>query len=138
MLKRYRHWIVLVLFLLSFSYNAIVWGGLLRIPELGAAALDSATREAPLVLLYMRSGEWLAGNGLFVDSGESLARRAFGPAEERVLASPRAAMDILTGSAVSSSHRWLKFTHWMAPVLLLLAIFLLARRPKSVHMFGPK
>jgi hypothetical protein len=138
MLKRHRHWIVLALFLLSFLYNAVVWGGLLRVPEMGAAALDSAKREAPLVLLYMRSGEWLAEQGLFVDSGRRMADRAFGPAEERVSVSPRAAMDILTGEALNSSHRWLKFNHWLAPFLLLLTLLLLARRPKTVHMFGPK
>lgn len=138
MLNRQRHWIVLVLFLLSFLYNALTWGGLLRMPGMGAAALDSAQREAPLVLVYMRSGEWLAGRGLMVERGERMAQRAFGLAEERVLATPRAAMDILTGDALSSSHRWLKFNHWAAPALLLLGIVLLVRRPRTVHMFGPK
>ncbi|HRQ64729.1 MAG TPA: hypothetical protein PKZ76_07700 [Xanthomonadaceae bacterium] len=138
MLKRNRHWIVLILFLLSFLYNAVVWGGLLRIPQMGPVALDSAKREAPLVLLYMRSGELLAQYGLFVTSGERMADRAFGLAEERLRISPRAAMDILTGDAMNASHRWLKLNHWLAPVLLLLGLFLLWRRPKSVHMFGPK
>jgi hypothetical protein len=138
MLKRNRHWIVLILFLLSFMYNAVVWGGLLRIPQMGPAALDSAQREAPLVLLYMRSGEWLAGYGLFVSTGERMADRAFGLAEERIRVSPRAAMDILTGDAMTMSHRWLKVNHWLAPILLLLTILLLWRRPRSVHMFGPK
>lgn len=138
MLKRLRHWIVLILFILSFLYNAVVWGGLLRLPGMGAPALDSAQREAPLVLLYMRSGEWLAGQGLFVGSGERLASSTFGAAEQRVLENPRAAMDILTGRSISGSHGWLKFNHWLAPVLLLLALILFVRRPKSLHMFGPK
>jgi hypothetical protein len=138
MFKRHRHWFVLVLFLLVFLNSAVTWGGLLRHPTMGPAALDAARREAPLVLLYMRSGELLADYGLFVDSGRRMAERAFGAAEERVRASPRAAIDILTGDALGMSHRWLKFSHWAAPLLLVLFLVLLAIRPRAVHMFGPR
>ena len=55
-MKRNLHVIALVLFLLSFGYNLLVWGAAPLVPEVGDAIANSARREAPLAATYIALG----------------------------------------------------------------------------------
>ena len=51
---------------------------------------------------------------------------------ERIRADPTVAMDLIFGTTWNAAHSALKLVYWAAPLLLLIAIVLFARRTKPV------
>ena len=129
----HAHHLCLLLLVISFVFNLLLYGGLVRLPE-GKAFRDSARREAPLALLYMSVGEQLVripGLGGFA---ESLALDAYGPLFERVRENPSAAMDLVGNADAGSALGIARFNYWATPGLLLLWIVLFLLRPRDVHL----
>ena len=134
-MKNRLHVIALVLFVLCFLYNLVVWGSVRVLPEVGPSIADSARREAPLATTYITLGDILdsAVPSLQAFGSERLTA-AFGEGFERIRADPTVAMDLIFDTTWNASHRWIKTMYWAAPVLLLLTLILWVRRPKAVHM----
>jgi hypothetical protein len=134
-MKNRLHVIALVLFVVCFLYDIVVWGGVRSLPDVGPAIADSAQREAPLAATYIAIGG-------IVDSvlpslatfGSERLSRAIGDGFERIRADPTVAMDLIFSSSWNAAHSWLKLMYWATPVLLVLAVVLWVRRPKQLRV----
>jgi hypothetical protein len=134
-MKNRLHVIALVLFVLCFLYDIVVWGGVQALPDVGPAIADSARREAPLAATYIAIGNVvdsaLPSLGAF---GSARLANAFGDGFERIRADPTVAMDLIFSSTWNAAHSWIKLMYWATPILLLLALILWVRRPKQVRV----
>jgi hypothetical protein len=134
-MKNRLHVIALVLFVLCFLYDIVVWGGVHSLPDVGSAIAESARREAPLAATYIAIGS-------IVDSalpslaafGSARLADAFGDGFERIRADPTVAMDLIFSSSWNAAHSWIKLMYWATPILLLLAVILWVRRPRQVRV----
>ena len=135
---RHLHWYFILLFVLAFGYDVIVWGAASLLPdEVGAHLLLSARREGPLAYFYMRAGGELDTVLPPLRSwGEEHARAALKEGFPRIQEDPAVAMDLVFSQTWTSQHALLKFCHWAAPVLLVLSVIFWLRRPKKVHLMG--
>jgi hypothetical protein len=128
------HVLSLVLFAASLLYNAVVWGGVYYLVDVGNAIAESAQREAPLAATYIALGgvidRAMPSLGEF---GASRLTDALGPAFGQVRADPSTAMAVMFDSTSNVSHTWLRTMYWSTPVFLLLACVSWARRPKQVR-----
>jgi hypothetical protein len=127
------HVLSLVLFAVSLLYNAVVWGGVQYLPDVGNALAEAAQREAPLARTYIAIGGVI--DRLVPSLGEFGASRlseALSQGFDQVRADPATGMAIVFGPAWNVSHTWLKTMYWSTPVFLLLACVSWARRPKQV------
>ncbi|MGH8172701.1 MAG: hypothetical protein ACREPX_06115 [Rhodanobacteraceae bacterium] len=133
---KYRpHVIAMILFVLCFLYDLVVWGSVRSIPEVGPGIADSARREAPLATAYITLGEVLDSTvPFFRDFGAERLTSAFGEGFERIEADPTVAMDLIFDTTWNATHRWVKTMYWGAPILLLVSLVLWARRPRAIHM----
>ena len=128
------HVLSLVLFAVSLLYNAIVWGGVHSLAEVGQAIADSAQREAPLAATYIAAGGVIdRAVPSLGDFGASRLTDALSPGFAQVRADPATGMAIVFGTTWNMSHTWLKTMYWSTPVFLLLACVSWARRPKQVR-----
>jgi hypothetical protein len=131
------HVLSIVLFFASLLYNAVIWGGVRDLGEVGNAIGDSARREAPLAATYIALGNLVDGAvpslGAF---GGSRLTEALGGGFETVRADPATGMEIVFGQTWNGSHAWLKTMYWSTPVFLFLAAISWARRPKQVRTLG--
>jgi hypothetical protein len=127
------HGLSLVLFAASLLYNAVVWGGVRYLGEIGNGIAEAAQRESPLAATYIAIGgvidRAIPALGEF---GASRLTDALGPGFEQVRADPATGMAIVFGTTWNASHSWLKTMYWSTPVFLLLAVISWARRPKQV------
>jgi hypothetical protein len=127
------HVIALILFVLCFLYDIVVWGGVYALPDVGADIADSARREAPLATTYISIGAMVdSASAALRDYGSARLADALSEGFERIRADPTVAMDLIFGPSWNRAHSWLKTTYWAAPVLLLVAAVLWVRRPKKV------
>lgn len=133
---KYRpHVIAMILFALCFGYDLILWGSVRSIPDVGPGIAESARREAPLATAYITLGEPIDNAVPFLkDYGSERLTSAFGEGFERIRTDPTVAMDLIFDTTWNAAHRWIKTLYWAAPILLLLALVLWARRPRPVHM----
>lgn len=125
------HWLF-PLFLLSLGHAMYGWGGLTLIDDLGPVAEHSAEREGALTWTYMQGGRWIIERAGWREAAKHQAEVTFAPARERLLATPAIAMDLLHGPPLGVAHRLLQWTHWLTPLLLLLASVSYVRRQKPV------
>lgn len=134
-MKNRLHVIALILFVVCFLYDIVVWGGVQGLPDVGPAIADSAQREAPLAATYIALGSAvdsaLPSLGAF---GSARLVDAFADGFERIRADPTVAMDLIFSSTWNASHSWIKLMYWATPILLLLSLILWVRRPKQVRM----
>ncbi len=138
-MKRNLHWWVILLFLLVLGYDLVVWGAAGRLPDVGRRLLDSAQREAPLTYAYMRAGGVLdAAAPLLDDWGTQHAQDALGEGFARIKEDPKVAMDLVFSQTWNAKHATLKFCHWAAPVLAVIALVFWMRRPKKVHLMSSR
>lgn len=134
-MKNRLHLIVLVLFVLCFLYDLVVWGSVPALPDVGPGIADSARREAPLATTYIALGGVIDSAVPSLQAfGAARLTAAIGEGFERIRADPTVAMDLIFNTTWNASHRWIKTMYWAAPVLLLLTLISWARRPKPVHM----
>ena len=68
-MKRYLHWFVLGAFLCVLLFDAVVWAGAARLPQIGEQIRTSARREAPLTFAYMALGAPLMSVPILRDYG---------------------------------------------------------------------
>lgn len=129
------HVVALVLFVLCFSYDIVVWGGVEALPDVGPGIADSARREAPLAATYIAIGE-LVDSAVppLRDYGSARLSDALSEGFERIRADPTVAMDLIFGASWNVTHSWLKTAYWAAPVLLLVTVVLWVRRPKKISV----
>jgi hypothetical protein len=136
-MKNRWHIVVLVLFVVCFLYDVIVWGSVDLLPVVGSGIADSAAREAPLAATYIAIGRRLdAAMPSLGAFGRDRLTEAFGDGFERIRADPTVAMDLMFGTTWNAAHSALKLAYWAAPLLLVVAIVLLARRPKAIRTVG--
>lgn len=134
-MKNRLHVIALVLFVLCFLYDLIVWGSVRSIPDVGPGIADSARREAPLATAYITLGEMLDSVVPALESyGADRLSNAFGEGFERIKADPTVAMDLIFDTTWNAAHRWIKAMYWAAPILLVVFLILWSRRPRPIHM----
>lgn len=127
------HVLSLVLSAASLLYNAVVWGGVHYLNDVGAALAESARREAPLAATYIAIGG--AIDRAMPSLGEFGASRltdALSPGFEQVRADPATGMAVVFGSTLNVSHTWLRTMYWSTPVFLILACISWVRRPRQV------
>jgi len=136
-MKRRLYLIALVLFIVCFLYDLVVWGALPAVPDVGAGIVDSAQREAPLASTYIALGSridnalpWLQAFGV------SRLTAAFSDGFARIAEDPDVAMDLIFNTTWNSEHRWMKMMYWAPPLLLLLTLLLYSRRAKQIHAIG--
>lgn len=133
-MKRHLHWVALALFLVTLVYDALVWGALPLLPEVGAAIADSAHRQAPLASTYIALGRPVDGAVPLLQSfGEVRLVNALSDGFPRIREDAAVAMDLIFGTTWNSHHRWLKTMYWAPPLFLLLGLVLWVLRPRRVR-----
>lgn len=136
-MKRRLHLIALILFVVCFLYDLVVWGSLPLLPDVGVAIVQSADREAPLAATYIGLGGFLdAAIPALQDYGERTMRAAIGEGFERIRGDSTVAIDLIFNTTWNVQHRWLKTMYWAAPFFFLLTAVLWTRRPKQVRALG--
>lgn len=136
-MKRNAHVIALVLFILFLLYDLVVWGALPAIPDVGEDIVASANREAPLAAAYILIGAPIDNAVPALQAfGTDRLTTAFGEGFARIKADSTVAMDLIFSSNWNVQHRWIKFTYWLPPLLLLATAILWWRRPRKVSTFG--
>ena len=136
-MKRRLHLIALVLFVLTFAYDLVVWGALPRLPELGAPIVASARHEAILATTYLTLGSPLDGAVPTLQAfGEKRLRDAFEEGFAGIERDDTAAMDVIFHETWNTQHRWLKLMYWAPPLFLVLTVLLWTRKPRQVRAFS--
>jgi hypothetical protein len=131
------HWLFIALFLWALAYDLVIWGAAGRLPDVGDKLRVSAQRNALLATIYMTGGDALdAAVPVLQDWGTQHALNALEEGIPRIKDDPNVAMDLIFSQTWNSSHFWLKFMYWAAPLLGVIALVTWARRPKKVHMMG--
>lgn len=130
-------WYVFALFAVFFCYDLAVWGAVESLPDVGPQIAASARAQAPIASTYMFLGEavdgWLPALQSF---GSSQLVDAWQPAFDRIGDDASVAMDVLSTNTFNATHRWIKFAYWMAPLLLVAGVLMVAFRPRRVHLIG--
>ena len=134
-MRRYLHTIVLVIFVVTFLFDAILWGAVPDLPEVGASIAFSAHKEAILASTYMAIGGFIDGAvaGL-KDFGASMMTEALQDGFARIVEEPNVAMDLILSSTFNRTHGWVKSLYWAPPILLVLYAILVALRPKQLKL----
>lgn len=132
-MRRHLHIIALILFVLVFLFDLILWGAVPDLPEVGAAIEASANREAVLASLYLALGVPLdAAVGAFHGMGGAIMTSGLSPGFEQIIAEPNVAMDLIFSASFNATHSLIKGLYWAAPMLLVLYVVLWLLRPKQV------
>jgi len=126
--------IAMVLSTIALFVSLATWAGVAASPRIGPMAFASAEREAPLALLYMHAGSWIAGAAGLDAAAARFAERRLGEAYPRVEAAPVAAMDILLDAMPGTTRA----SHSGLPLLLLAWAVLWFLRPRQVQTIRRK
>ncbi|MBK6727975.1 MAG: hypothetical protein IPG63_12030 [Xanthomonadales bacterium] len=108
------------------------WGGLTQVADLGPIAERSAKREGALTWTYMQGGRWLIERVGLENAARQHADAMFAPSRSMLLGNPALAMYTLHRQSFGFQHRLLLWSHWGAPLLLLLTAIAYVRRQKQV------
>jgi hypothetical protein len=129
-MKRSLHILAAVAFILLLCDQWLVWGGLGRAPQVGPAVLEAADREVGLASVHVLIGQWLVHSAGLDESAIDAATRRFAAIIPDIQGNPDAALEIAT-----SRMPWsVKFGYSGAPIMLLVAVVLWWRRPRTVHL----
>jgi hypothetical protein len=135
-MKNHWHVVALVLFVLCFAYDIVIWGSVRALPDVGAGIAASAQHEAPLAATYIAIGSAVDSAVPALQTfGAMRLTEALSDGFERIRTDPTVAMDLIFSSTWNASHRWIKMMYWAAPVLLVIAVILWVRRPKKIRAF---
>lgn len=133
-MNRHLYLVALVLFLVTLFYDALVWGALPLLPEVGPAIADSAHRQAPLASTYIALGRPIDGAMPLLQSfGEARVVNALSNGFPRIREDATVAIDLIFSTTWNSHHRWLKTMYWAPPLFLLLGLILWLLRPRRVR-----
>lgn len=128
------HLIIGLLFVLALLYDFYAWGGLAKTPAMGPAVGAAASRELALASVYVPTGRVLIDVTGLSGSAAQHAQQAFASLEERLLANPQAAMDIV----VKGMPMLPRAAYYGAPLLLLAFLIAYWRRPRVLHSMGSR
>ena len=124
-MRRHLHTIALILFVLVFLFDLVLWGTVPGLPDVGSSIERSAH--------YLALGVPLdAAVGALHSLGTGIMTAGLSPGFERILAEPHVAMDLIFSSSFNATHGLIKWLYWAAPVLLVLYVLLWIMRPKQV------
>ncbi len=126
-------YIALPVFLLTLAYNGWHWGSSAQLKDIGPIIAESAAGEAPLVQTYTFLGRTAIDLLGLQASALTAAEATFGPAREKLLETPELAMETLFEGNFSSDQAWLKHTHWLCPLFLVLFVIGWLLRPKQIQ-----
>ena len=88
-MRRHLHTIALILFVLVFLFDLVLWGAVPGLPDVGTSIERSAHAEAVLASLYLALGVPLdAAVGALHSLGTGIMTAGLGPGFERILAEP--------------------------------------------------
>ena len=136
-MRKHAHWWLLLLFAAAFLYDAIMWGGAARLPDIGDKLQRAAQRQALLANVYMTCGAPLLSALPPLDAwGQAHFQAAVYEGFPRIHDDPAVAFDVIFNNDWNARHRTLRFMYWATPALALLAIFFWLRRPKKVSLMG--
>ena len=134
-MKRYAHWLVLLLFVLAFLYDAVLWGGAARLPDVGDKLQRTALRQAVLGSVYMSCGAPLLNAVPALDAwGQQHFKDAVYEGFSRIQDDPSVAFDLIFSNNWNAHQRTLRMMYWAPPVLAVLWIVFWVRRPKKVSL----
>jgi hypothetical protein len=137
LMKKYAHWWVLLLFVMAFLYDAIVWGGAARLPDIGDKLQRAALRQAVLGSVYMTCGAPLLNAVPSLDEwGQQHFKDAVLEGFPRIHDDPSVAFDLIFNNNWNTHHRTLRVMYWAPPVLAVVWIIFWVRRPKKVSLMG--
>ena len=104
-MRRHLHTIALILFVLVFLFDLVLWGAVPGLPDVGTSIERSAHAEAVLASLYLALGVPLdAAVGALHSLGTGIMTAGLGPGFERILAEPHVAMDLIFSSSFNATH----------------------------------
>lgn len=129
-MKRYLHVVAALIFLLLLCDQWLVWGGLGRAPQVGPVVLEAADRDVGLASVHVLLGQWLVHGAGLDESAIDAATRRFDAVIPQILANPDAALETVTTRMPWS----VRLGYHGAPIMLLVALLLWWRRPRSVHL----
>jgi len=92
--------------------------------------LAAADREVGLASVHILVGRWLVNTAGLDETAIDAASSRFAPLVPELLANPHAAMDTVTARMPLS----VRIGYIGAPLMLVLALLLWWRRPRSVHL----
>ena len=134
---KHAHWWMLLLFVAAFAYDAILWGGAARLPDIGDKLQRAAQRQAMLANVYMTCGAPLLAAIPALDAwGQEHFHTAVYEGFPRIHDDPAVAFDVIFNNDWNVHHRTLRIMYWATPVLALIAIVFWIRRPKKVSLMG--
>lgn len=129
-MKRYLHVVATVIFVLLLCDQWLVWGGLGRAPQVGPVMLEAADREVGLASVHVLVGQWLVHSAGLDESAIDAATRRFDAVIPHLLSNPDAALETVTMQMPWS----VRLGYYGAPIMLLVALVLWWRRPRTVHL----
>jgi hypothetical protein len=136
-MRKFAHWWVLLFLLVTFLYDAIVWGGAARLPEIGDKLQHAAQRQAILGSVYMTCGVPLLSAIPALDAwGQDHFQTAVYEGFPRIHEDPSVAFDLIFNNNWNTHHRILRAMYWMPPILIVVWLFFWLRRPKKVSLMG--
>jgi hypothetical protein len=136
-MKKFAHWWVLLLFVICFLYDAIVWGGAARLPDIGDKLRHAAERQALVATVYMTVGAPILAAVPALDAwGQNHFQAAVYEGFPRIHDDPSVAFDLIFNNNWNTHHRMLRVMYWMPPVLAVAWVFFWLRRPKKVSLMG--
>lgn len=126
--------VVGVLFLVSLVFAMLALGGAAQRYRAVAA---QARAESPLAQTYIvldrYAAKWIPG---VESASRSVANATFRASWPDVEAQPALALTVLLSHSHGASASLFKAAYWSTPILLLIFLFLLWRRPRPVHLIG--
>ncbi|HEX4479908.1 MAG TPA: hypothetical protein VH082_03810 [Rudaea sp.] len=136
-MRKYAHWWVLLLFVAAFVYDAIVWGGAARLPDIGDKLQRTAQRQAIVGTVYMVCGAPLLSAVPALDAwGQDAFKTAVYEGFPRIHDDPSVAFDLIFNNNWNAHHRILRVMYWMPPILFVAWLIFWIRRPKKVRLMG--
>lgn len=129
-MKRYLHVVAAVIFVLLLCDQWLVWGGLGRAPQVGPVVLEAADRDLGLASVHVLVGQWLVRSAGLDESAIEAGTGRFAAIIPDILANPDVALETATTQMPWS----VRLGYYGAPIMLLLALLLWWRRPRSVHL----
>ena len=117
-----------------FAYDLYLWGGLAVTPRIGNELRDQASVQSPLAATYLFLGRVAVDAAGRSGQAMSFAARRF-PDQVADLEGSR---QMILTRFLSAQKAIGTLAYYGAPLLLLLSLFLHARRPKQIRSFGQR
>jgi hypothetical protein len=122
-----------VLFVASLLYDAVIWGALPSLPDIGRDLRTVMHGRALLADTYTAIGRPIdAAVPTLLDYGTTRLERAFEIIRPQMLEHIELAPDLVFGPVTNTMHRWIRISYWFPPVLLVATLLAWVTRPRKV------